>query len=143
MSEIGGIAAIEGLLQIRLERIAAMPQRSTAVLIGMLTYDFIKPLTIGSRHILHISNILESPFYLERGSSGLGQRKQVVALVHILQGEQIALTLYLPAISVLQRKAHTTELSTLASVGTSVETMLRSITDAGIADAKGTMNKYL
>ena len=65
MSKVGGIAAIERPVQIGLERIGAMPLRSAAILVGMTADDIVEPLTVCSRHVLHIADVLQAAFNLE------------------------------------------------------------------------------
>ena len=51
--------------------------------------------------------------------------------------------LYLCPISIDKREAHTAELSTLTTIGTALETMLRGIADARVTYTQCTMNKHL
>ena len=89
----------------------------------MLTDDGIQAFTIGCRHILDISHIFQTSFDLKGGGTCLHQLLQVVALVHILQRQQITLSFYLLAIGINQRETHATELRTLTTVGTAMETV--------------------
>ena len=143
MGEIGGVATVERLPQVGFEGIGATPQRGPAVLVGMLTDDGVEALTIGGRDVLHVRDILQATFDLKRGGTSLGQSQQVVALVHVLQREQITLVLNLTAVGILQGEAHPTELGALTTVGAPAETVLGGIADAGIADAQGAMDENL
>ena len=55
----------------------------------------------------------------------------------------MALVFYLLAVGIDKVELHSAELSTLATVGTTVETILRSIAQARIANAQCSMNKHL
>ena len=143
MQEIRGIATIEGLAQIRPERIGATALRGTLVLAGMLLDIGVEQLAIGRRHILHIRHILESALNLKRHSTRLDEFAQMFALVHILQREEIALRIEHLAISIEQVELHAAELGTGTTVGAAAKAILRRIAESAIADAERTMDKDL
>ena len=105
--------------------------------------DGVQPLTVGGRHVLYIAHVLEPPLYLERGGTSLGQRLKVLQLVHVAKRQQVTVVLYNMTISVDKVEGHTAELRTLAAVGRTSETVLRSIAQAAVADAEGTVDKDL
>ena len=109
----------------------------------MLTDIGVKALAISSGYVLNVSNILEAALDLKRYGTRLDEFIQIIALVHILEREQVTLVFYLLAIGIDQRETHTTELGALTTVGATLETMLRGIADARIANAQGTMHKHL
>ena len=143
INEIGGVTTIKGTIQVGRKCIFATSLRCTTILIRMLADVGIQSLAIGSRHVLHVSHILQSSLNLKRYGTSFNQLLQIIALVHILEREQIALVLDLCPIGIDQREAHPTELGALTTIGATLETMLRGITDARIADAQGTVNKHL
>ena len=57
MDEIGGVTTVEGTTEVGREPVLAMPQGGATIFLRMLTDKGIKALTIGCRHILHISHI--------------------------------------------------------------------------------------
>ena len=85
MQEIGGITAIERLMQVGREGVTTLTQRTAAILVRMATDDLIEPLAVGSCDILHVTDILQATFDLKRRCTSLNQFFQMVALVHILQ----------------------------------------------------------
>ena len=109
----------------------------------MAVDDGIEPLAVGGRDILHIAHILQAPLYLERGGASLYQLLQIVTPVEVAQRQQMAVALHHPALGILERKAHAAELSTLATIGTTPEAILRGIALAGIAHAEGTVDEHL
>ena len=141
MEEISGIASVECLTQVWFEGVLALSHRGTTVLVRMLADDGIQSLTIGGRHILDIRGILQTAFDLKRHSTCFNEFKEMIALVHILQRQQITVAHYLAIRCIQQREAHPTELGTLPSVGTATKAILRSITKSGVADAQRTMDK--
>ena len=143
MKEIGGITAIERLAEIWGKRITAYPQRTAAILIGIAADDPIELLAIGSCHILHIGDIFQTTFNLKRSGSSLSQFQQMIALIQILEGEQIAIVLHLSAIGIHKRERHAAELGTGTSIGTPSETMLRGIADARVTDAQSPVDEHL
>ena len=60
----------------------------------------IEPLAIGCHHILDIGDILQASFNLERRRACLYQLCQMVALVEILQRQQMALVDELLAVAI-------------------------------------------
>ena len=109
----------------------------------MATDKCIQAFAIGRRDILHIANVLQAPFNLERSGTCLGQLLQMVTLVEVFQRQQVTVMLDDASLGINQIKLHATELGTLASIGGAVEAMLRSIAEATIADAQGAMDKDL
>ena len=143
MQEVGGIATIKRPVEIGRESISAFAARTAAILTGMTPDDLVQPLTVSRRHILYIRDILQPAFYLQRCSPRLDEFLQMVDAVHIFEGEQIAVMHQRPTLRILQREFHATELRALSAIGATSETILRSIADAGIADTKSTVDKYL
>ena len=143
MQEIISIAAIERLAEVRRKGVLTDASGTAAILVWMATDDLVETLTIGRRDVLHIGDILQSALYLERSGTGLDQFLQMVALVHILQGEQVTVALHFPTLGIDQRELHPAELRTLATVGAASETMLGGVTDAGITDAQGPVDEDL
>ena len=127
MQEIGGIATIKSFVEVWGERIAALPSRTATILIRKTTDDLIESLTIGCSDILHITNILQTTFYLKGGCTCLNKFQQMVALVHVLQGEQISVMLHFHTLCIQQRELHPTELGTLPTIGATTKTTLGSI----------------
>ena len=105
--------------------------------------DLVESLTISCRDVLHVVDILQPTFYLERHSPGLHQFLQLVDSAHILQGEQMTTTFYHVPVGIFQVERQPTELGAGSSVGTPAETILRSIALTGIAHTQGTMHKHL
>ena len=94
----------------------------------------IEVLTICCDDILYIRCILQTTFYLERGGTCLDELVQMLALIQILQGEQMALLLKHLTIGIQQVELHAAELSTGSSVGRTTKAMLGCITKTTIAD---------
>ena len=134
MQEIGGIAAVKGAFEIGREGILAFAARTATVLVGMTPDDLIKSLAIGCRHILHVREIFQPTFDLQRCGPSLYQFLQVITAVHVFQGQQVTITYHFPTLCILKRELHAAELRTFPSVGTTAETILRSITEARVTD---------
>ena len=100
LRKISGIPTIKCLLEIGRKSIGTASQRSTTILIGVSLYNRIEPLAIGRCDILDIRHILQSAFYLKRAGTCFCQSQEVIALVHVFQGEQIALMFYLLVIGI-------------------------------------------
>ena len=115
--EIMGKTTVESLLQVGLEGIAGSAQRRTLILARALPADVVEALAVGRHHILHVVDILQPAFDLERAGSGISQGLQVVYLAHILEGQQMTLMLYLLSVGIEKVELHAAELGTLAPVG--------------------------
>ena len=102
MQEIGGVTTIEGLAQVWRKGIATFAQGTTTIFVRIAADDVVEPLAIGCCDILHIADILQTALYLKRGGTCLNQLQQVIALVHILEGEQITVVLHFPTLAVDQ-----------------------------------------
>ena len=142
MQEIGGVAAIEGAVQIGCEGIVANAQGTATIAVRMTSDNGVQLLTVGRCDILHIRQILQTAFYLEGNGPSLCQFLQMTDTVHVFQRQQVAIADYFPTLGILQRELHTAELRTLTTVGAAPETVLRGIALSGIAHAKGTMHKH-
>ena len=103
----------------------------------------IEQFAIGCSNILDIRHIFQSSFNLKRHSTCLYELSKVIALVHILQGKKITLTVEHLTIGIEQVELHATELGTCTSIGTTIEAILRSIAETAIADTQSTMNEDL
>ena len=109
----------------------------------MTVDDLVQTLTVGGRHVLHVADVLQAPLNLERRGTGLNEPLQVVALVHVLQRQQVAVVLYHAAVGINQVELHAAELGARATVGRTAETVLRGIAQPTVTDAEGAMNKDL
>ena len=94
-----------------------MACRGTAVTVGMTGNEGIELLAVGRRDILDIADILQPPFYLERGSTCRHQFLQMLTLVEVLQRQQMTLMLQFATIGIDEVELHPTELRTGPSVG--------------------------
>ena len=90
---------------------------STTVKVWMTANDGIELFTIGGGDVFHITDILQTPLYLERDDASINQLLETVTTVHILQRQQITVTDYHFAISIKQVELHPAELGTLTTVG--------------------------
>ena len=88
MQEIMCESTAETLIQLRLKLEIARTRRSPYIF-RTTGKDGIQLLTISGRYILHVRNVFQSPFYLERGSSGIQQLLQFITLIHIFQRKQM------------------------------------------------------
>ena len=100
MQEISGITTIKSLPQVGGKGVSALPPRTATILIGIALDDLVESLTIGGCDILHIADIFETTLYLKRGGTSLDEFEQVVALIHVFQGEQITIVLHFPTLVV-------------------------------------------
>ncbi len=73
-------------------------------------------LPIPGRHVLHVGLVLQAPFYLERGHTGVEQTLQLVAALHVAHREQMTGDESV-ALGVFQRVGHAAKLCTLTPVG--------------------------
>ena len=103
----------------------------------------VKQLAVCCRDVLHIGNIFQTTFYLERNGTCFYQTTQIGAEIQILQREQMALMLQLSTFCIEKIEFHATELGTLTSIGTTMETMFGSIAKTRITDTQSTMHKDL
>ena len=101
----------------------------------------IERLAISSHHVLHVVSILQSALNLQRADTRFEQIAQSVELAHILKRKQIAVLDESLAVAILQIERHTAELRALASVGATVEEILRCIASARIAHAQCAMHE--
>ena len=85
MQEIGGIATIEGTVEIGREGIGANALGTAAILVRMTTDEGIELLTIGSGDILHIGEILQTALNLKGRGACLYQFLQMSDAVHVFQ----------------------------------------------------------
>ena len=120
-----------------------MAERGSLVLVGMTGNDGIEALAVVGGHILHVVDALEPPLNLERHGAGLDELFEMVALVEVLQREQMALTLDDTAVGIDKVELHAAELGTLTAIGAAPETMLGGIAQTAIADAEGSVDKDL
>ena len=102
MQEIGGVTTIEGLAQVWRKSVTTLAQRTATIFVRIAADDVVESLAIGCRDILHIADILQTALNLKRGGTCLNQFQQMVALVHILEGEQITVVLHFPTLAVDQ-----------------------------------------
>lgn len=93
MKEIGSVAAIERLMKVRREGIATPSEGSPAVAVGMSADNSVKEPAIGSGDVLDIGDILQTALNLERRGAGIDELLQVVALIEVLEREEVALVL--------------------------------------------------
>ena len=143
MQEIGSKPTVERLVQIGCKRIGTMSLGGTTVLTGMSGDKSVKPLAVCRHDILHIGDVLQPSFYLKRGGTSLYQFLQMVALVHVLQRQEMSLMRYLTTVGIQQVKLHPTELSTGTTVGRTSKTIFRGIANATVTDTQSTMHENL
>ena len=113
---------------------------STDILLATLE-DGIEFLTIAGHYVLDIRYILQSSFNLERGSTGIEQLFQFLALIQVLQRKQVLVLDDGLAIGIHQIERQSAELGTFTSVRTSSEAMLTHIALTAIAHAQSTMHE--
>ena len=143
VEEVVRESAVECLLKRRCERIATLSERRTAEFVAMLRDVGIERLAISSHHVLHVVSILQSTLNLQRADTRFEQIAQSVELAHILKRKQIAVLDESLAVAILQVERHAAELRALASVGATVEEILRCIASARIAHAQCAMHERL
>ena len=117
LEEVVGIATIESLLQIWHEGVIDMTSGGTAILLRIHRYQLIQRLIVGSHHILHIVDVLQSALYLEGRGTGVSQLLEMSNLTEVLEREQVSLVLYLLVVGVEEVELHTAELGALTTVG--------------------------
>ena len=109
----------------------------------MAVDDLVEALAVGCRDVLHVGGVLQAALYLERRGAGLYEPLQVVALVHVLQREQVAVVFKGASVGIDEVELHAAELCALATVGAAAEAMLRGVAEARIADAEGSVDEDL
>ena len=142
LQEVVGKTAAEALVQLRNEIEAATARRSAYILSTTGKYG-IQLLAVGSCDILHIGNILQPPFYLQRRSSGIQQVFQNFTLIQVFQRKQVLVTYDCFSVSIYQAKRKAAELCALPPIGTSAETRLTDVALATVTHTKRTMHKDL
>ena len=143
MQKICSKAAVERFIELGREGIGATSLRGSTILVGMARNESIEPLVVGSNDILDIRDILQAALNFERRGTGFDEFFQVVALVQVLERQQVALMLPFAAIGINQIELHAAYLGTLSAVGRASETILRGIALTAIANAQGSMYKHL
>lgn len=69
-------------------KLAAAPARSAAQ-VGVRVDDRVEPLAVVRGNVLDVGHVLEPALDLERSDAGVYQRAQVVALVVVLERQQV------------------------------------------------------
>ena len=142
MEEVVGAAAVEALFGVRREAVAATPSRGGHQ-IGATIQNGVQLLPIPGGNVLDVVEPLESPFNLEGADPRLDQGLQVVGLIHILEGQQVAVGHQHFAIRLLQRAGQTAELGTLATVGAAAGTGMADVALAAVGDTERAVDKEL
>ena len=143
IGKVGGVAAIEGLLEIGGESIGATPQRGTTVQVGMATDNLVEALAVGGGDVLDVCHVLQAPLYLERRGASLSQCLEVVNLTEVLERQQVAVVLDDTPVAVDEVELHAADLCTLAAIGGATEAVLRGIALSAVADTESTVDKDL
>ena len=143
MQEMRGIAPVEGLAEVGLEGIGAAPQGSSLVAVRMTADDVVESFAVGCRHVLHVGDVLQATFNLERRGPRINQLLQVVAEVQILERQEVTVVLQDTALGIQQVERHAADLGTGTTIGRTSEAILGDVTLAGIADAEGAVNEDL
>ena len=105
---------------------------SDELLVHMLEVDGIQFFTVSRRHILDITGILQSSFYLERNGSSLCQSLQFFQPIHVFQGQKMLFAFYQPSRSIYQVESQAAELRTRTSIGRTMQETLRGITKSTV-----------
>ncbi len=142
MEEVIGAAAVEALFGVRREAVAATTRRGSHQ-IGAVIQNGVQLLAIPGGDIFDVVEPLETPFNLEGADPRLDQRLQVVGLIHILEGQQVAVGHQHFTVRLLQRAGQATELGTLAAVGTATGTGMADVALAAIRDTERAVDKEL
>ena len=112
-----GISTIESFVKVGCEVAFHSSERCASELVGVLCYNGVQALVVCRYNILHIINILQSPFYLESTRSRTHQSFKIVYLAHIFQRKKITLMLYRLAVGIFQIECHSAELGTRSTIG--------------------------
>ncbi len=142
MEEVIGAAAVEALLRIRREAVAAAASRGGHQIAAALQ-NGIELLAIPGGDVLDVIEPLEASLNLEGADPRFDQRFQVVGLIHILEGEQVAVGHQHLAIRLLQRAGQATELSTFAAVGAATGTGMTDVALTAVGDTERAVDKEL
>ena len=142
MEEVIGAAAVEALLRIRREAVAAAAGRGGHQIAAALQ-NGVELLPIPGRDVLDVVEPLEAPLDFERADPRLDQRLQVVGLIHVLEREQVAVGHQHLAIRLLQRAGQPTELGTLAAVGAAAGPSVADVALTAVGDAERTVDEEL
>lgn len=142
MEEVVGAAPVETLLGIRRKGVAATTGGSGHQ-IGAARQDGVQLLAIPGGDVLDVVEPLEAPFNLEGADPCGDQRLQVVGLIHVFQGEQVAVFhQHLPR-QRLQGTGQSTELGALAAVRAAPGAGVADVALAAVGDAQGTVDEEL
>ena len=141
VQKIIGKAPAETLVQLRTKSQPDRTGRSTYIFFTAFEYR-IQFLAIVSRHILYIGHILQTSFYFQGRSTSIQQSFQVLALIHIFQGQQMFATGNRFPVGIYHIKTQATELCTLSPVCTTAKASLADITLSAIAYAQGSVYKH-
>ena len=143
MQEVVGEPAVERLAQVGFEGIGNTSARSPLEVVGTPTDQVIESLAIGSYHVLHVGDVLQPAFYLERHSTRVGEFLQRIDAAHVLQRQQVTLMLNLAAVGIEEVVLHAAHLRTLATIGRAAQTELRHIALSAVAHAQRSMHEHL
>ncbi len=142
MEEIVGAAAVEALFRIRCEAVAAMAGRGGHQ-IAAAFQNGVELLAIPGSDVLDVVQSLEATLYFEGADPRFDQRFQVVGLIHVLKGEQVAVGHQHFSIRLLQRTGQPAELGTFAAVGAAAGASVADIALAAVGDAERPVDKKL
>ena len=142
MEEVVGAAPVEALFGIRCETVAAATGRGGHQ-IGAALENGVQLLAIPGGDVLDVIQSLEAPLNLEGADARGDQRLQVRALIHVFQGEQVAvLHQHLPPWG-LQGAGQPAELGALAAVRAAAGAGVADVALAAVGDAERPVDKEL
>ena len=131
---------VKTLLRHRLKRQLDPSRRSGSILWATLK-NFIQTPPIPCRNILHIRQLFESPFYLQRSRTGIEQSLQPIGTIHIFKGKQMLVANKRTTIGIEQCIGKTAILGTFPAIGASSRKSTTQITLSAITDTQSSMHK--
>ena len=105
--------------------------------------DGVQAPPVPGRHVLHVGDLFQPAFYLQGRDARVQQVFQIVAPVHVFQGEQVLSRRDLPPVRVDQGVGQAAVLGALAAVRAAPSEGRAQVALPAVAHAQGAVDEYL